>query len=99
MVNDDRDDDDNDDNLSERRERRREWLEERRTRRERQVNVFTREERDRILKMLENHERTRWIWSSIALAAKWVSSVAAATAILIAVSKWGLAEIIKWWSP
>ena len=57
---------------------------------------LTRDERERLLKMLEDHERARWFWSTIAMAAKWVTSVGAATAILIAMMKWGLGELAKW---
>lgn len=67
-----------------------------RERRRRHHDGLTRDERERILKMLEDHERARWFWSTIAMAAKWVTSVGAATAILIATMKWGLGELAKW---
>jgi hypothetical protein len=57
---------------------------------------FTRGERERILKMLEDHERARWLWSTVGVAAKWVTSVSAATVIFITATKWGLGELVKW---
>ncbi len=73
-----------------------ETREERIARMRRERAMFTHEERARILKMLEDHERVRWFWSNIGVAAKWVTSVGAATALLIATMKWGLMELFKW---
>ncbi len=63
--------------------------------RERYVG-FTSDERERILQMLEDHERARWFWSTIGIAIKWIVSVGTATAILIATMKWGFEGLAKW---
>lgn len=80
---------------------------------ERHAAGFTRSERERILvmledherartqqarivTMLEDHERARWFWSTVGIAAKWVTSVSAATVILITALKWGFGEVTRW---
>lgn len=49
------------------------------------ITRFTPEERERLLKMLETHERAIWLWSIVGLWAKWVVSVAAAVVVLQAI--------------
>lgn len=71
------------------------FRERRRERRERN-SAFTREERDRVLKMLEDHERARWFWATAALVAKWITSVAAGSVVVISALKWGFGEIANW---
>lgn len=49
------------------------------------ITQFTTDQKDRLLKMLEAHERAVWLWSSVGVWAKWLVSVAAAVAVIQAV--------------
>jgi len=46
------------------------------------------------MRILEDHERVRWFFTTIATAAKWITSVAAASVVLIDAAKWGVAELL-----
>lgn len=72
------------------------WQERPRERRRDRYSGFTRDQHDRILKMLEDHERARWFWATMVAIAKWITSVAAAAAVLITLMKWGFGEVTKW---
>lgn len=56
------------------------------------MSDFTPDQRRRILEMLEEHERIRWVWATIAIFAKWITAVAAAVVSL----NWAFREALKW---
>jgi len=47
-----------------------------------ELDNFTPDQKRRLLKMLEAHERATWLWTGVGIWAKWIVSVAAAVAVL-----------------
>lgn len=53
--------------------------------------TFTREEKQRIMEIVEAHKRAKWLWASVAVWAKWIAAVGAAVAML----KVGFIDVAK----